>query len=553
MKRKGIIVVLVLAVLLLSTTAFAASQFEDLEGHWAEQQVRDWIDEELAKGYPDGTFRPDDSVTRAEFVTWINRAFETPAAVTGAGFTDVPETAWFYDDVSAAVEAGIVNGYPDGTFRPHASITRQEAALVLARQLDLPAAPGIEFLDAEEVADWAREAVDAVSDAELMTGYPDGTFGPQRSITRAETVIILDRGLDYELVVVPEPKELLLDEPGTYGPEVGLQTVESVVIASGDVTLRNTVITGDLIIAEDVGEGSVTLENLTVEGDTYIRGGGKDSIYIIEGQYEDIIVEKEDGVIRIVAVDAEGLSIVIAEEASGITIILEGIFENVTVKGEGVTLEIRGEDSLVKNLTIEESATSTTVTGDGSITTATIKADDVVIEQTPEEINVAEGVTATVGEETIRGPRKVAPRPAPEPTPDLEVDEYAADNLLIEEIDNNKWEVSEGDSDAPIGDVSVTFNQDIDKEDKESFDIRAYDADGEELELLDEDFVRDLLYSNFSGGDDDQLEGTAENTYYTIYHAVDGAVNGDVYILEIDIYNSGRNRMLTAEAILIAP
>ncbi len=199
MKRKGTIVVLVLAVLMLSTTAFAASQFEDLEGHWAEHQVREWIDEGLAEGYPDGTFRPDESVTRAEFVTWINRAFETPAAATGADFTDVPETAWFYDDVSAAVEAGITDGYPDGIFRPQAPITRQEAVLILARQLDLPAATGIEFLDIEEVADWAREAVDAVSDAELITGYPDGTFGPQRPITRTETVIILDRGLDYEV------------------------------------------------------------------------------------------------------------------------------------------------------------------------------------------------------------------------------------------------------------------------------------------------------------------------------------------------------------------
>lgn len=143
MKKKRFISIVVLVVFLFSLTpAAAASQFTDIQGHWAKQQIEAWLNKGLASGYQDGTFRPNNPVTRAEFAAFVNRAFSTPSTGDKGKFSDLPETAWFYADVSKAVSAGIMGGYPDNTFRPNNPITRQEAASVLTRLLGLTVGDG---------------------------------------------------------------------------------------------------------------------------------------------------------------------------------------------------------------------------------------------------------------------------------------------------------------------------------------------------------------------------------------------------------------------------
>ena len=187
-----VIVVMVITPLLPGDTAAA---FSDIESHWAGASLRNWLEAGLAGGYPDGTFRPNNPVTRAEFVTFLNQAFALSGPPGSVRFTDVPVTAWFYNAVSAATEAGIVTGYPDGTFKPQNPITRQEAAVVLARLLDLGEGDSPSFTDSDQIASWAANAVTFVAVAGIVGGYPDGSFRPDSPITRAETVIVLDRGL----------------------------------------------------------------------------------------------------------------------------------------------------------------------------------------------------------------------------------------------------------------------------------------------------------------------------------------------------------------------
>jgi hypothetical protein len=125
------------AIPLFDSSASAAS-FHDIAGHWAEKGIIAWTTRELVGGYPDGTFRPDSPITRAEYVTLVNRVIGYSAMVdTAAGqvnspatYRDVAATDWYADEVAKAAAVGYLGGYPDGTVKPQNPITRQEVAAV---------------------------------------------------------------------------------------------------------------------------------------------------------------------------------------------------------------------------------------------------------------------------------------------------------------------------------------------------------------------------------------------------------------------------------------
>lgn len=178
--------------LCLAKPACAAS-FSDIAGHWAAPVITQAVTDGLIKGYPDGTFKPDRGVTRAEFVAMINSAFQVPkSGRTLPPFKDVKSSDWFAPAVTAVVDAGYVNGYPDGTFRPQQAITRQEAATLLAGLLRLEDGGKLDFSDAGQIGDWARPGVAGLVAKGLISGYPDGSFRPGRTITRAEAAVIVN-------------------------------------------------------------------------------------------------------------------------------------------------------------------------------------------------------------------------------------------------------------------------------------------------------------------------------------------------------------------------
>ena len=201
------------------------------------------------------------------------------------------------------------------------------------------------------------------------------------------------------------------DKSGTYGPETGSETISgTAVVKAPDTTLQNLVIKGDLIIAESVGTGDVTLRNITVEGKTYVRGGGKNSIRIIGGQYNgNIVIENTpDGGTRISVVNAQGISVVIATGEPGEKVILEGAFKSVEVNAANVSITTQGATT-IGSMTVNtegakiELAQGTTVstftanvavavTGTGTITTATINASGVSFTTPPTKIETATGV-----------------------------------------------------------------------------------------------------------------------------------------------------------------
>ncbi|KUP23877.1 S-layer homology domain-containing protein [Paenibacillus sp. DMB5] len=169
----------------------SAATAKDIQGHWAQSQLQDWLDKGYLQGYADGTVKPNNAITRGEYVALVNRlfGFTDTAAIT---FTDLKSTNWAYSEVAKAVRAGYIGGYENNTFRATSPITRQEAAVITAKLLSLNTnTTTLTFKDSAQIASWAKGAVAAAATKSIINGYPDGTFGPKKALTRAEAVGII--------------------------------------------------------------------------------------------------------------------------------------------------------------------------------------------------------------------------------------------------------------------------------------------------------------------------------------------------------------------------
>ena len=143
-------------------------------------------------GRSDGTFRPKESLTRAELAQMIYNLGDYPDAP--AQFTDVRDTAWYAKPVNALAAAEVLNGYSDGSFRPNRAVTRAELVTVLQRLSGMDAAEPCDFTDVSP-AFWAFPAISLAQEMNWVVGYADGSFRPNRAVNRAEVVTVLNRYL----------------------------------------------------------------------------------------------------------------------------------------------------------------------------------------------------------------------------------------------------------------------------------------------------------------------------------------------------------------------
>lgn len=267
--KKLLPLALTAAMIVPSVPAMAAPS--DIAGHWAESVITQWQSKGLIQGYEDGTFKPGNTITRAEFVTLMNNAkgFWSEGSI---NFSDVKNGSWFYSAVARAVAAGYVKGYSDGSFKPGNTITRAEAAVMIANAARLSAneAGAYRFTDVGSIPAWARGSVGAVVAAGYMTGYPDGSFDANASISRAEAVSSLNRMLGGTAYQPTQPTTPTTDTTKT--------TSDDVVIEDKGTTLKNQTVDGNVTIAKSVGNGDVTLRNVTIKGDLIVKGGGSNTV-----------------------------------------------------------------------------------------------------------------------------------------------------------------------------------------------------------------------------------------------------------------------------------
>jgi hypothetical protein len=169
-------------------------EFDDIAEHWAAASIQELVQLEVINGYPDNTFKPDNSMTRSEFVTIIVKAFNLESQE-GVGFADT-SNHWAESEIGIAAALGIVTGYTEGTFGPDDLITREQMAAIIIRAANITAEDaGIEFTDSSEVSDWAHTVLAAAVAEGLIDGYEDGTIKPQANTTRAEAVTVILRAL----------------------------------------------------------------------------------------------------------------------------------------------------------------------------------------------------------------------------------------------------------------------------------------------------------------------------------------------------------------------
>jgi len=171
----------------------------DITGHWAEKNIKRAIDMNVIQGYADGTFKPNKSVTRAEFTVMLVNALSLAGEGGKLTFLDEEKIgAWAKAAVAKAVAQGLVNGYADGSFRPDAKIKRAEMAVILARVLEGQAAASGDtgFADNADIPVWARGAVETLRLKGLIQGRGNNRFAPGETATRAEAVTLLLQLLD---------------------------------------------------------------------------------------------------------------------------------------------------------------------------------------------------------------------------------------------------------------------------------------------------------------------------------------------------------------------
>ncbi|MBQ9045754.1 MAG: S-layer homology domain-containing protein [Oscillospiraceae bacterium] len=184
----------------------APVRLRDIRGHWAVDNIAAAVARGWVTGYPDHTFRPNTTLTRADFVTLLSRlSGETIPECTAAPFPDVPATKYYADSVAWAVESGIVSGFPDGTFHPTENVTRQQMAHIMRlylqhKGLDVTVKDTTvdeQITDIGSIGRWALDDVRFCYAAGLLQGRSNG-FVPAGTATRAEAATVLMRLFDYE-------------------------------------------------------------------------------------------------------------------------------------------------------------------------------------------------------------------------------------------------------------------------------------------------------------------------------------------------------------------
>jgi S-layer homology domain len=258
------------------------AQASDVAGNWAEPFIKVLVEKEIIKGYPDGTFRPDQPINRAEFAALLNRAFSLETATTSRKFKDVPKKFWATEVIQKAVSSGFMIGYPNGTFAPKQNITRIQSLVALVNGSKLEPNGTLDlngvFGDASQVPGYGQNALIAatqrciaVSQEYDSSKLPGGNFGPEMGATRADVAAYIHQ------VLVGAGKLPALDKA----------SAGNKYIASCPQGAYVATITGDTKPPDPVGNPKITneeaLAQLKIAPLPVVAGGNPTTAYPVGG------------------------------------------------------------------------------------------------------------------------------------------------------------------------------------------------------------------------------------------------------------------------------
>ena len=247
--KKVFSILLCLCIIFTGLYAFAEETvYDDIQNHWAKNSIELWSSNGIVNGY-NGNFRPDDSITRGEFATVLNRIFlfDEPSANT---FEDLDEK-YYTEPILCLNNQGIMNGF-ENNIRPNDYITREEAATMLYKALQIEPQDTLTmtFEDQDNISDWAKLYVTSLINKGFFKG-DNGKIRPNDNITRAETVTLLDNGI------------LLIDKSDSVK-----DTDKVLIINKDNLELEGCVFNNDVFVTSNVK--NLVLDNVSVKGTVFV-------------------------------------------------------------------------------------------------------------------------------------------------------------------------------------------------------------------------------------------------------------------------------------------
>ncbi|NES84949.1 MAG: DUF1565 domain-containing protein [Moorea sp. SIO2B7] len=185
---------------IVEISAIGPAQFSDISGHWAESFIEEFVKLDLIEGFPDSTFKPEASLTRTEYAVLIAKIFDLPRQVGKiTEFTDIYPDFWAVRAIKKATSMGFISGFPDGTFRPQDNLTRVQVLVSLINGLGLTGGnPNLllSYRDRAQIPSYATDAISIATQRSLILNYPQpNQLEPMRDITRGEIVAIIYQAL----------------------------------------------------------------------------------------------------------------------------------------------------------------------------------------------------------------------------------------------------------------------------------------------------------------------------------------------------------------------
>ena len=402
---------------------------EDYSNHWASEALYKMENLKIMQGDTDGDMHPDRPITRAEFVSMINRAFNYNGYKDkDLPFQDIDGKEWYADNIRVAYGQGYFSGISNKQSGAEMSITREQAAALICRNLKIEskALQIDDFTDGKQISEWSKGSIGAAVEKGYIYGYNDGSFRPLNNITRAEAATMLSNSLGT-----------IITDPGVYryGTVNG-----NVTISNSQVEVADTTINGDLYITEGVGTGYVTLRNVNVRGEVIVCGGGEGNWGGSSVTFDNCTVAKltvdgpKDRPVSISSAGNTSISLTNVKSDAFIEndddyagrflninfmgpeeaeLHLSGNFNNVTVKNPENVLWL-GKGT-IENLIVDEDAQDSKVildrqtvvknarldgkcevTGRGDISKLIVSSNGSTVEMLPDEIEIRPGSSATV-------------------------------------------------------------------------------------------------------------------------------------------------------------
>ena len=375
-KRLTAIVLAVAMIAAMMPMALAAGEYSDTQGHWGEAAIDRWTQAGVAEGRADGTFGPNDMMTREETAQMFVNLLHLTKEADISQYTDLDPASPYYQDFAKCVAAGIFDGTSANTMSPSSELTREQLFTTFARALGIqPAATSnVTFEDGNQVSSWAAGYINALANMGAVRGVGDGSLQPKADINRASVMSVLDQTISVYA--------------NTSGATVGEST-------------------GIVLVVADQVNVMGDVENLVVaDGSASVTGSTVASVFVIGDKA--VVNVSGSAAVTAVAVSGEGAQVNVSGQAQVGSV-------TVTTAAAGAAVNVSG--SAVVNA-VDAQANNVTIAGDGTVNSAVVSGSNTTVNTTGTDLTVSQGTTGvTQNGSAVSGGSTVETKPSTPTTP----------------------------------------------------------------------------------------------------------------------------------------